>query len=553
MRREGFFNSAGFSNDPISAGTAANQVKFKDTLPNVVYNNDKTLDLAQLGSSFDPVLSRQFSPLKNEWKQTTVTTPQVIQMQAACENARNGDQFAHLSSMASSVDTSSRLRCGWLYNTGDYTKGRGALGTINGPIEKNVSGTWMWDLNAAKKKYHTEICNNITNCGDIGASMYNGRCGWCKKAGKAVPVSGGVAAYPFSAKTACPPTRLQNNANKCTEAFVNPSVCTPLPNGALSRDCLLQKLIEVGCNDEGSMYQALRSGSDNDYLSQLKQQQAWSVYQNRSMYPLDETALSTGKMTIANALNNAGFVQATANSDSGSASNYAARDLCFKKGELESYDFCSELTDSTNGPFTLDCLQSAFKVAGGQTTGKAYPSASTSSKWNALGTWAAVKEEINTMRNNTQSSNRVTQENAMINFYGITLQNKQTPLEPPGPDPSTLTATVGEHCERGKGWQWKLPIGRWQAFELRAQLYGAWRYSRDKWFDSNGKQASLQLLDGFPTDASYITVPKGLTAYLSDRTGIPMEVVGPGELNFCNIAGFNDGVLGIVIVATKKK
>jgi len=519
MRREGFFNLAAYSNDPVSIATAKIQTQFKETLPNQIISNDKDLDLVKLTNTLNPITSTQFSPVKNEWKQTNLPTPEFKKKQAECENATNGDQFAHLSSMASSVNTSSRLRCGWVYNTGDYTKGRGALGTINGPIETTASGTWMWDLNAAKKKYHTEICNNITNCGDIGASMYKGRCGWCKKSGKAVPVSGGVAAYPFSVKTACPPTRLQNNANKCTEAFVNPSVCTPLPNGALSRDCLLQKVIEGGCNDEGSMYQALRSGSDNDYLSQLKQQQAWSVYQNRAKQPLDETSLKTGKMTIANALDNFYYLNTMASSELGNGLNYAARDLCFKKGALDSYDFCSELNDSTNGPFSLDCLQNAFKVAGGQTSGKAYPSAATSSKWNALGKWSAVKDEINAMRDKTRSSNRVTQENAMMDFYGIILQNKQTPLQPP-PPPPTITARIGEHCDASSGWRKPLGVGTWSAGS------------------------------GFPRDTSYISVPAGLTATLVNSADQREIVKGPRDFNFCSRGGFNDNVSQIMISAS---
>jgi len=515
MRKlEGFFNIPGFPSDPLSTGTASIQQRYSQTLPNVIYNNDAELDLAGITSTVKPRLSTRSSPLKNEWKAPISPDPNspFNLQQAACENTGTGDQFSHLSSLANSVDTSSRLRCGWVFNKGEYTRGRGALGTIKGPLKTTASGTWMWDLNTAKKDYHTEICKKITNCGDIGASMYQGRCGWCSKSGKAVPVNGRVAAYPFSHKTACPASSLilSNNTGKCSEGFVNPSTCSPLPSGALSRDCLLQKVIGAGCSDEGSMYQSLNSGSDNDYLSQLRQQQAWSIYQNRATMPLDEISLKSGKITIASALDNFNSVQQQAASNLNGGLQFAARDLCFKKGTLDTYDFCSEISDSTIGPFTLDCLQKTFLSAGGQTTGKAYPSASNASKWNGMGTWSAVKAAIKKLLDNTRSSNRVTQELAMIDFYGIELENKQVPV-------GALTVRIGQNCDNYSGWQKNLPPGDWSVGS------------------------------GFKNDASYITVPEGLTAILTNAGGQTQEVRGPGEFSFCSRGGFNDNVTRIQV------
>ena len=510
---EGFYNIAGFPNDPVSKGTAQIQQKFKDTLPNVLYTNDTNLDIANLTKTAMPRLSSSTTPLKNEWKQATVHTALEKTRHAACENVGNGDQFSHLASLASSVDRNDPLRCGWVYNTANYTQGRGALGTKSGPSSlSEASGKWMWDLNAAKKKYHTDICDSITNCGDIGASMYQGRCGWCKKSGKAVPVSGGEALYPFSVKTACPTKKLVTDSTKCREGFVNPSACTPLENGALPRDCLLQKIIGAGCNDAGSMYQALKSGSDNDYLSQLRQQQAWSVYQSRAVAPLDETSLKTGKITIATALDNFHSVEQNAASDLQGGLQIAARDLCYKKGALDEYDFCSEILDSTTGPFTLNCLQKAFLTAGGQISARKYPSTSSISYWNSLGTWSAVKSEIQKLFGNTRSSDRITQENAMMDFYGITLENKQIPLQPPQPK-----VRIGEHCDSYSGWRKELGAGTWSAGS------------------------------GFPADTSFISVPAGLTARLTNGGGSVQLVKGPGEFNFCSRDGFNDGVRQISI------
>jgi len=516
--KEGFFNAANFQNVPASAGLPVLQQKFRDTLPNVIYNNDSNLNLAALTSTVVPSISQTISPLKNEWKQPTTATAgaQFNALQSQCENAGNGDQFAHLSSLASTVDTSSRLRCGWVYNKEYYSRGRGALGVMSGPLNTSASGTWMWDLKQAKEKYHTDICDGITNCGDIGASMYQGRCGWCKKSGKAVPISNGQAAYPFNEKTKCTSKNLVTKEGQCTEGFVNPATCARSSSGTLSRDCLLNKIIGAGCNDEGSMYQSLRAGSDNDYLSQLRQQQSWSMYQSRAIAPLDETALKTGKITIANALDNFNAVQQQAASNLNGGLQFAARDLCYKKGVLDSYDFCTEINDSTTGPFNLECLQKIFLTSGGQTNGRAYPSSSNVSKWNAMGTWSDVRNFIQNLFAKTRSPDRITQENAMLDFYGIVLEDKKTPLPPPPPPASTVR--LGQNCDNYSGWQKEIGIGNWTAGS------------------------------GFPGDASFITVPAGLTASLKAGNNVHV-VVGPGEFNFCSKNGFNDNVSNITVTS----
>ena len=445
MKREGF-TLANFPNDSASTGTADIKKYYSKTLPNIIYNNDPSMNLANLTKTSNPRTSTASSVLDNDWKKNIdfASNNAMSAKIAECQGSGVGDKFAQLSSLASSVDTTSRLRCGWLYNNSNYTQGRGALGINSGPIEPNLSGTWMWDLNAAKKKYHTDICKNVTGCADIGASIYQGRCGWCTKSGKAVPISGNQVAYPYDLATACPPNKLKTTSASCSEGFINPSPCTQSENGALPRDCLLQKLASVGCSDSGTLYQALNSGSDNDYLSNLRPQVPWSTYQQRAVIPLDETGLKTGKISIADAINGFSRVQEHAASTANGGLQYAARDLCLNKGIMDSYDFCSEIADSSNGPFSLDCLQKVFLKSGGQNTGRKYPSGSNIAEWTANGSWSQVKAAVKTLKNNTQSSDRVIQENAMMDFYGIQLENMQTPfvLAPPPPPPPPAVAAA---------------------------------------------------------------------------------------------------------------
>jgi hypothetical protein len=323
----------------------------------------------------------------------------------------------------------------------------------------------MWNLKAAKEKYHTDICKTVQGCPDIDSNIYKQRCGWCTKTGKAVPIVSGGVAYPYSTKTACPPSKLITRGSRCppppplrdpTGPRAPGETCTPLENGALPRDCLIQKLKAAGCSDRGSMEQALKSGSDNDYLSVLKTQDAYKMYQQRASVPLDETGLKTGKLTISDALNSFQRVQELGSSGANTGLAYAARDLCLQKGALSEFDFCTELQDSTAAPFTADCIIKAFGQAGGQigsTTNlellllPSTKNAQIMSNWNALGTWGAVKAKIEELKALTKSTDRGKQEKAMLDFYGIKLENKRNPL-PYGPEIAWKDEKVMLSCQR---------------------------------------------------------------------------------------------------------
>ena len=159
-------------NNSRAAGVVKLQTLYGETLPNVIYSNDKKLNLESITKT---VGIRGISvPILDNDNAKTIDlnlNKDFVKQHSECENVGNGDQFSHLSSLAGSIDTKSRLRCGWVYNTSDYTQGRGALGTSSGPIKTDASGTWIWNLDDAKKKLHTDICKRVQDCGDIGASI----------------------------------------------------------------------------------------------------------------------------------------------------------------------------------------------------------------------------------------------------------------------------------------------------------------------------------------------------------------------------------------------
>jgi len=54
----------------------------------------------------------------------------------------------------------------------------------------------------------------------------------------------------------------------------------------------------------------------------------------------------------------------------------------------------------------------------------------------------------------------------------------------------------------------------------------------------------------FKDDASYIIVPAGATADLTNGSGQTQRVQGPGEFSFCSRDGFNDNVKQIIVFNT---
>jgi hypothetical protein len=432
---------------------------FSKSLPAGIVNNDKNMNYDPLVSTYNLNGRVNNINLKKEWSiDPEKSNKAFAAKQARCESVGNGDQFDHLKSLASTEDTASRLRCGWVYNNSNPDNGRGAFGMSEGPFKTDTPGQWTWNLKKAQEKYHTSICQKIQSCSDIDADIYKKRCGWCARSGKAVPVAGGQLAYPSGTNTTCPSRDIIFQAAQCPKPapITDPNyvrtpaeACDPMPNGALGRACLLQKVTAAGCNDNGTLLQALRAGSDNDYTSSLAQQKAFKVYQERAAIPMDATALKTGKITITDALNTFSRVQDLSASAANGGLQHAARDLCLNKGTIDQFDFCTELMDNTAGPFELDCLQKQFMRMGGQKAGVSYPNAGNIGFYNKFSRWADVKRYIQGLLDKTKSQDRKTQEYGMSEFYGIKMQNKSKPL-PYGPEIAYRTSdmTVLLACQR---------------------------------------------------------------------------------------------------------
>lgn len=415
---------------------------YSQSLPNFVPTSDPKLPLSQLtntaavqGAGITTSVARD--PVLQDQNATYGLNPDMIaSREAACSQPGAArDNFDHLKSLASSQDPRSAVRCGWMYNTSNPQRGVGAFGVSSGPFVTKAQGVWNWDLQDAKQKVHEHLCSQVTDCGDIDAYPYQGRCGFCKTSGKAIPIENGRVAYPNNARNMCGNDALVTSGGACPrpdpavlatpEGQAARATCDPLPNGNLTRDCIIQKVRQSGCSENGTLIAALRSGSDLNYVDNLKNRQAYGVYQSRAAIPLNETMLRSGAMTVSQALTEFGRLNDQSASTANSGLAFAARDLCLNAGTIDQFDFCVEIADGTRPPFSLDCLQKEFLRSGGQKSGGMYPTNdNVVREWNSLNTWSDVKSKIKKLKGDTGSTDRGTQEAAMKNFLGIALDDK---------------------------------------------------------------------------------------------------------------------------------
>ena len=450
-----------------AAGHESLRYYYGEKVPNAIYSGpDRDIPLEKLGTtylgnltdgdvmSFMPgsdkpkiisePLNRKTSPIKDEHLLPTnsLSMDLISERQAACEGRGGISAIDQLTLLASNVDANARLRCGWMYDSQNPVSGRGAYGTIDGPFSTTAKGTWMWNLPDAKKKLHAHICSQLKSCGDVDNASYAKYCGFCTNSGKGVPVVGSTAAYAYDPLLACPTSAIVLTANNCPKpppppppgspaaaAYVR-GTCDPLTNGALPRDCLIAKARDAGCSDQGAIIEALKYGSDGNYLDTLQQAMAYTVYQSRASQSLNETALKSGKITQAEALSEFQNLKGAASSAANNGLKAAAVDLCFNAGTVDKFDFCTEIQPTTQAPFGLDCLQKEFMRRGGQKTGELYPNAANANTirfWNSLNTWKDVTNRMDQFVAESKSTDRATQQDAINKFYGVPMEDKSVP------------------------------------------------------------------------------------------------------------------------------
>jgi hypothetical protein len=337
--------------------------------------------------------------------------------------------------LATAQNPGQKLRCGWLYSPSSNGKdavSTGFLGTSRGPLDifSPPNAKWYWNIGDAEKDQNIDLCRQMKRCEDV--DKFAGKCAYCPSNGQGIPINQGIPRYPND--SGCMNSSLITASNKCTVPISPPqgspaseimqleqnNVCQTLTNGTISRQCLMKNVLDAKCSRDGALYTALATSLDpSNYIGGLIGTQSYNTYQTRSQSSLPQDALKNGKLAADIALRSFTDLYTSATATAKTAVTAAARDLCFKKGEFASFDFCTELLPTTTGPFSLECLQKEFKFAGGQPAGNLYPTNNTLTYWNSQPTWGSVRARIMDLATATKSSDEATQTAALQSFLGI--------------------------------------------------------------------------------------------------------------------------------------
>jgi hypothetical protein len=316
-------------------------------------------------------------------------SPSLKKQAAACATG-SIDDLIH------AKDTSNRIGCGWVYtppgpNSPYPVISRGALGNVNGPsaaFDPSSHKKWFFNLQEAKRRALIDKCKALKACTDVDSAVFNGVCGFCTDTNQGVPVDTvGKALYNdtcsvvITDKGKCPPPPTDRPINR---------ICDPV-NGRLSMDCLQQTVKDGGCNGSGALAIALQSG--DRAVDTLMNSNSVQIYNRVANPPLNMRLFKDGTTTVMNVLQEVRQLAKNAATElETSGIGAAARDLCLKRGTINKYNPCLELTDTTTPPFDMKCLQELFLKAGGTKRGRIYPSEATMKNYNSMNTLGRVKQ-----------------------------------------------------------------------------------------------------------------------------------------------------------------
>lgn len=287
-------------------------------------------------------------------------------------------------------------------------------------------------------------CKQIKSCADLADPIYRNSkgelmCGFCTTSLQGVPINNKGEPLFSGAMNGCTSIVTDPNSDACKPADSPASfdprshkerICEPNENGFLSSTCLLDVLQDAGCNDRGSIALALKDNLlDPNPSNILMKLDAASVYNQRNQEdPFTLSRVKGTNQTRAFALSEFQKIRNNANKKSPVTQlDAAARDLCLNKGDIASYDFCTELLPST--PLTmsskvLECLQTEFLKRGGTRLGKLYPSKNTLSYYLSKKTWGEALQSMDVLNMTARGISNGRGEGFVTKETAYTIQRK---------------------------------------------------------------------------------------------------------------------------------
>jgi hypothetical protein len=430
--------------DPGNSGSHSqyinDQNSYFNTLPNMILSPTSGL------KGFNVAIQSIDSKGKN-YQQPPVKNPDGIFVKDSSSNLNNLAKQCESSSIDQLIqikNPNAAIGCGWLYtppNKGSPypVLSKGFIGDSDGPLQNfnpPDAKKYYFDLQLAKKQILLDKCKALKACTDVDSDVFNGSCGYCTDTNQGVPIDTvGQPLYGGDPLGACSPQSIVTSGANCPpppgsgpgpQPMID-KTCDPV-NGRLSSACLYNQVLAAGCSDNGTLAIALANpSSPNDYLGSITNGDAVKIYNRNANPPLNINIFRQGNATADLVLKEARQLAGNTTQPANSALGASARDLCLQKGALSNYNFCGDLSDGTQAPFDMNCLQQLFRQMGGQPTGTAYPNDGTISwnsnntmpMYNSMGNLGAVKQYINNLISNMKSSDYATQRDAMIKFLGI--------------------------------------------------------------------------------------------------------------------------------------
>jgi hypothetical protein len=324
--------------------------------------------------------------------------------------------------------------CGWMYTppvkgSSSPVLSQGFYGNASGPfpnMKHPEYKKWFFNLEQAKRQILMDKCNAMKSCKDLSKDEFSSQCAWCEDRNQGIPVDmNGRLLYSSDPMGNCSTDSLYTSASKCPAPTVARDIGNfdqdcELINGQLPVACIKKQIRAAGCGDGGALSLALSSATASNYIENLSDSDAIKIYNRHVSPPFNMEIFKQGRTTVDAVMQEVRTLAGNMQQPPNSAIGAASRDLCMQRGALQQYDICGEYSDSTGPPFLLECIQKIFLSMGGLGKGTMYPTQSNLNFYNTKGSVGEVRQYIQSIIDRTQSTDYVTQSDAMIELLGIT-------------------------------------------------------------------------------------------------------------------------------------
>lgn len=440
------------------------QTKFQEVepnrfLPNVIQDSltDTSINnILDSISSFDPYTKRTVKPFTFDGaKDIFQGTNKDVADLTLCRQYSGLNGLGQL--MRDTQDSpNAPMRCGWRYKKSPGglcpEVSQAALGTRSGPLDSkdpiDALGNgveWIWDLKDAEKRILTDAASSAktaealrvltTACG----GDFQGKLGFCTTTQKMIPVlRDGRPMFPNDPMNTCPIDKIITDPSKIPPPSVNNAIasfqqaafrelasCADTGvNPSLSRDCLLQAIKNNGCSADGTLYSSLISSDPNQsrWDSSLKTQPSFQTYQSKQGdNAFTEKLFQRGMSDWNQAVREVTRLQSISQSSTDAVTRVAAKDLCTARGTFDTYNFCSEISESAPiSSVELKCLQAYWQELNGKPAGALYPTKfPLSNQLGTINTYGDYKAAVKRLQAMLNSSDPIVQRTASTNFLGV--------------------------------------------------------------------------------------------------------------------------------------